>query len=134
MRLLTWFSVRRCFSLPVMTAIDGTSWVDSETCGSCFLARQNSSILCKKDGLYFLYVQVAFSKHSQNGNNKSVVLIRKSSHSTSRKIVEGIYASTTEDSVWVSRAVKLKKGDTVSISIIGDFLKDISYWGAFELH
>lgn len=116
------------------TATDGTSWVDSESCDSCFLARKNDAILCKKDSVYFLYAQVAFSRHSRKTNSKSVVLIKHPSHGPNRKLVEGIYASTTEASVWVSRAVKLKKGDRVKINITGDFLKDISHWGAFELH
>lgn len=114
---------------------EGRSWVDSQSCDSCVLARQNDSILCKKDSLYFLYAQVAFNTHHQKANRKSVFLIRYPSHGKSeKKIAEGIYASTTEASVWVSRVIKLRKGDRVKINITGDFLQDISYWGAFELH
>lgn len=61
-------------------------------------------------------------------------MMRSGRHSQSEKmLVEGIFPSTAEGSVWVSRAIKLKKGDTVRINITGDFLTDISYWGAFEL-
>lgn len=49
------------------------------------------------------------------------------------RIVEGIYPNAMEGSVWVSRAIELKKGHRVKINITGDFLYDISYWGAFEL-
>lgn len=104
-----------------------------QSCDSCFLARQNDSILCKKDSLYFLYAQVAFSKPPAKTNSKWVVLLRYPSSGREKKIVEGIYASTTE-SVWVSRVIELRKGDRVKINISGDFLQDISYWGAFELH
>lgn len=117
-----------------VSTAEGSSWVDSLSCDSCFLTWQNDSILCKKDGLYFLYAQVAFRRDSPKTNSKVVLLIRYRSHGQSeKKIVEGTYASTTE-SVWVSKVIELRKGDRVKINITGSILHDPSYWGAFELH
>lgn len=112
------------------------SWVDaggSQSCHSCHLTWQDNSILCKKDSLYFLYAQVAFSPPKTNF--KSVVLLKHARHSQhEQKIIDGIYPNMAGGSVWVSRAVKLEKGDRVRINITGDLFPDISYWGAFELH
>lgn len=62
-------------------------------------------------------------------------MIRNATHGKSvRKLVEGTFPNTTEGSVWVAKIINLSEGDSISINITGDFLADITFWGAYELH
>lgn len=117
-------------------ASDNRSWQESTTCESCSLVHHQGSIYCLKDSLYFLYAQVAFAMDTDKTprSHKSVVLIRNPAHGQSlKKLAEGTFPPTTEGSVWVANVVRLTKGAQVSINITGEFLSDITVWGAYEL-
>ncbi|XP_036930654.1 lymphotoxin-alpha [Acanthopagrus latus] len=111
----------------------GDSWKDLESCDSCFLVLHNNSIHCMEDSLYFIYSQVTFSKLSHPP--RSVILIKNARPGRHlKKLVEGSFSHTLEGSVWVAKIVRLRKGDSVSINITGDFRRDSTFWGAFQLH
>lgn len=87
-----------------------------------------------KSSLYFIYAQVTFTKHS-NKKPKSVIVRRNATFGkTVKKLVEGTYPSTTNGSVWVGKLVSLMEGDSVSLDITDTFLKDSTFWGAYQLH
>lgn len=119
------------------TAPDNDSWQETSSCDSCHLVHHGGSIQCLKDSLYFLYAQVAFqSLHDKEShrNRKSVILIRNLADDIDqKKLAEGTFPPTTEGSVWVANVVTLRDGDKVSINITGEFLTDITVWGAYEL-
>lgn len=117
----------------VPAAPDNLSWQDSQSCDPCDLVHQRGSVLCLKDSLIFLYAQVAFAA-DRSPRHKSVVLIRNPANGTSLRILaEGTFPPATEGSVWVANVVRLRKDDRVSINITGEFLSDLTHWGAYEL-
>ncbi len=104
-------------------------------CHSCSLLLHDNSILCKTDGLFFIYAQVTFSKHPKKNLTKSVILKRNAVlGKTVKKLVEGTFPHTTEGSVWVAKIVSLTNGDSISLDITDDFLTDSTFWGAYQLH
>lgn len=116
---------------------ENDSWQTTERCEQCSLDYQGGSIECRKDGLYFLYAQVAFEEPPDRShhNRKSVILKRNPAQGKSlRKLAEGTFSSKTEGSVWVANVVRLRKGDKISINITGEYLYDTTVWGAYELH
>lgn len=115
-------------------APDSSSWQEFHTGGSCSLHQLEGYIHCRKSSLYFLYAQVAFAKHPSESQSKAVILLRNPGYGKGlKKLAEGTFPPTTEGSVWVANVVRLKEGDTISINITGEFLSDITLWGAFEL-
>ncbi|NP_001033075.1 tumor necrosis factor beta [Takifugu rubripes] len=113
---------------------DNRSWQEFHSGGSCSFVHHEGSIHCRKNSLYFLYAQVAFTKHASQTRSKSVILVRNPADDKSlRKLAEGTFPPTTEGSVWVANVVRLKEDDTISINITGEVLSDITLWGAFEL-
>lgn len=129
---LNHWSVHGCLNAP--TAPDNRSWQEFHSGGSCSFVHHEGSIHCRKNSLYFLYAQVAFTKHASQTQSKSVILIRNAADDKSlRKLAEGTFPPTTEGSVWVANVVRLKEDDTISINITGEVLSDITLWGAFEL-
>ncbi|XP_030250397.1 lymphotoxin-alpha [Sparus aurata] len=111
------------------------SWEHLDSCDSCFLVLHNDSIHCKKDGLYFIYSQVTFSELTVSPPPRSVILIRNARPGRRlKKLVEGSFSHKQEGSVWVAKIVKLSEGDSFSINITGDFLRQSTFWGAFQLH
>lgn len=120
--------------LNLLTASDRESWQPSQRCDSCFLKERNDSILCGKNGLYLIYAQVTFSSLSSPEKPKSVILIRNARLGRDKKtLVEGTFPHASKSSVWVAKIITLKDDDSISINITGDFLRDITYWGAVEL-
>lgn len=116
------------------TAPDHRSWQESLRCDPSLLVHTGGSILFLEDGLYFLYAQVAFTKDSSRRQSKSVILIRnRTDLGDVLKLAEGTFPPTAEGSVWVANVVQLRQDDTVSINITGDFLTDITFWGAYGL-
>ncbi|XP_037641362.1 uncharacterized protein LOC119497357 [Sebastes umbrosus] len=116
-------------------------WEDSTLeCTSCSLVLNEDSIYCKESSLYFIYAQVTFSKlqeSSKKNQTKSVFLKRNPTPGRSmRVLVEGTFPNTTEGTVWVSKIVKLKFRDSVSIDIKGDHQTHSmsTFWGAYKLH
>ncbi|XP_023141980.2 uncharacterized protein LOC111579092 [Amphiprion ocellaris] len=106
-------------------------WEESPGCDSCSLVLRNDSIYCKKKSWYFIYAQVTFRKTHQS---KSVVLKRNEVFGKSmKKLAEGT-CPLEEGFVWVARIVSLTEGDSVSLEISGDILKDSTVWGAFQLY
>lgn len=118
------------------TAFNNPSWqIDEPRCESCSLVLHNNSIHCKKDSIYFIYAQVTFRKRPNGQHTKSVILIRNPTNGKRVKtLVEGTFPNTTEGSVWVARIVRLKRGDSVSLNITGDFFSENTFWGAYQLH
>lgn len=120
--------------LNVPTAPDRRSWQESLRCDPPLLNHTGGSILVLEDGLYFLYAQVAFRKDSILRQSKSVLLIRnRTDPADVRTLAEGTFQPTAEGSVWVAKVVQLRQDDTVSIEITGEFLTDITFWGACGL-
>ncbi|XP_068425878.1 lymphotoxin-alpha [Clinocottus analis] len=117
--------------------LENSSWHNpGPRCPSCSLYLRNDSIHCTKSSLYFFYAQVTFHK-LQKSQTKSVILKKNPTSGTEIKIlVEGTFPPTTEGSVWVANIVSLTEGDSVSLDIKGDFLKNhmSTFWGAYELH
>lgn len=121
----------------VLSPIDvgNDSWEVTPKCNQCSLVLQNNSIHCKEDSFYFIYAQVTFTKLSKKNQTKKVTLNRDERPGKSkRKLVEGTFPSTTEGSVWVAKIVKLQNGDSFSLDITDDCLKDHTFWGAYQLH
>ncbi|KAF7661048.1 hypothetical protein LDENG_00270520 [Lucifuga dentata] len=116
-------------------SLEKDSWqndIHIPVCGSCALILHENSVHCMKNGLYFFYAQVTFSKHANQ--TKSVMLRRNSTSGKSVKIlIEGTFPIMTEGSVSVARIVSLKEGDSVSLVITDDFQKQGTYWGAYQL-
>nr|XP_057910120.1 lymphotoxin-alpha [Doryrhamphus excisus] len=106
----------------------------SPTCDPCTLTLRDDSIRSAKDGVYFLYAHVTFTK-GPSSKTKSVIVTRNATGGKStRKLVEGTFPNTTTGSVWVAKMVRLQEADSVSLNISGDFLTEDTFWGAFELH
>ncbi|KAG7474484.1 Tumor necrosis factor beta [Solea senegalensis] len=122
--------------IQLIKSLDGHSWEKSLACPSCSLSLRNDSIHCTKDSLYFLYAQVTFTNRPKNPNHtRSVILKRNPTFGRPlRKLVEGRFPATTESSVWVAKIVPLMDGDSVSLVTSDDFLKDSTFWGAYQLH
>lgn len=119
----------------IIVPTDRDSWEHLDSCDSCFLVLHNDSIHCKKDGLYFIYSQVTFSELTVSPPPRSVILIRNARPGRRlKKLVEGSFSHKQEGSVWVAKIVKLSEGDSFSINITGDFLRQSTFWGAFQLH
>uniref|UniRef100_A0A3P8U849 THD domain-containing protein n=1 Tax=Amphiprion percula TaxID=161767 RepID=A0A3P8U849_AMPPE len=118
--------------IPIQVTSSGKDqyWEESPGCDSCSLVLRNDSIYCKKKSWYFIYAQVTFRKTHQS---KSVVLKRNEVFGKSmKKLAEGT-CPLEEGFVWVARIVSLTEGDSVSLEISGDILKDSTVWGAFQL-
>uniref|UniRef100_UPI0037E7B946 lymphotoxin-alpha n=1 Tax=Semicossyphus pulcher TaxID=241346 RepID=UPI0037E7B946 len=114
---------------------DKHSWNEEHSCKSCSLTLRDDSIQCSGSGFYFLYAQVTISRQHRNNQNISVILKRNSSFGKIMKVlVEGTFPHLTEGSVWVAKIVRLSEGDSVSLDITADVLKDHTFWGAFQLH
>ncbi|XP_061770689.1 lymphotoxin-alpha [Nerophis ophidion] len=122
--------------IQLMKSSSNHPWVTGPpTCDPCSLTLRDDSIQSAKDGVYFLYVHVTFTKGLRSSKGKSVVLTRNAtSGKSTRKLVEGTFPATTQGSVWVANMVRLQEGDSVSVNISGDFLTEDTFWGAFELH
>ncbi|XP_028984016.1 uncharacterized protein LOC114842563 [Betta splendens] len=110
------------------------SWEVTPEYKLCSLLLRNNSISCMEDSLYFIYAQVTFSKFSKSNLNKYVTLRRNPRPGKEgRKLVEGVFPSTTDSSVWVAKVVKLQKEDVVSLEITDDCLNENTFWGAYQL-
>nr|XP_061814791.1 uncharacterized protein LOC133605460 [Nerophis lumbriciformis] len=122
--------------IQLMKSSSSHPWVTGPpSCDPCTLTLRDDSIQSAKDGVYFLYVHVTFTKGLRSSKDKSVVLTRNAtSGKSTRKLVEGTFPATTQGSVWVANMVRLQEGDSVSVNISGDFLTEDTFWGAFELH
>ncbi|XP_061920145.1 lymphotoxin-alpha isoform X3 [Entelurus aequoreus] len=122
--------------IQLMKSSSSHPWVTGPpSCDPCTLTLRDDSIQSAKDGVYFLYVHVTFTKGLRSSKDKSVVLTRNAtSGKSTRKLVEGTFPATTHGSVWVANMVRLQEGDSVSVNISGDFLTEETFWGAFELH
>uniref|UniRef100_A0A665UB41 THD domain-containing protein n=1 Tax=Echeneis naucrates TaxID=173247 RepID=A0A665UB41_ECHNA len=113
---------------------DNRAWEKSSGCPSCPLSLHNDSVLCMKTSLYLIYAQVTFTKQSSGRHRKVVTLRRNPSEGKSmKKLAEGIFPNSTEGSVWVANIVKLSRGDSISLDVVDDFLKDHTYWGVLQL-
>uniref|UniRef100_A0A3Q3LKV2 THD domain-containing protein n=1 Tax=Mastacembelus armatus TaxID=205130 RepID=A0A3Q3LKV2_9TELE len=119
------------------TALENNSWQALHSCHNCSLFLSNNSIHCTQDGLYFLYAQVTFTRHTSEHQSKYVTL-KKNPNLTKgkklKKLAEGSFPSSTEGSVWVAKIVRLREGDSVSLDIKDEILKESTFWGAYELH
>ncbi|XP_026172938.1 lymphotoxin-alpha [Mastacembelus armatus] len=117
--------------------LENNSWQALHSCHNCSLFLSNNSIHCTQDGLYFLYAQVTFTRHTSEHQSKYVTL-KKNPNLTKgkklKKLAEGSFPSSTEGSVWVAKIVRLREGDSVSLDIKDEILKESTFWGAYELH
>ncbi|KAL6109687.1 uncharacterized protein ACO6RY_12759 [Pungitius sinensis] len=122
--------------------LEKPAWkISTPECPSCHLTLRNDSIHFAKSGLYFIYAQVTFMGPDQNADapKKSVILKKNERFGTAlRVLAEGNSDKTDshqEVSVWVANVVSLTEGDSVSLDVKGEFLKDTSltFWGAYEL-
>ncbi|XP_013130442.1 lymphotoxin-alpha isoform X2 [Oreochromis niloticus] len=90
------------------------------------------SITVQKNGSYFFYAQVTFREELRQ--ERRVLVERTGFHDNkTKKLAEGIYPASTENSVWLAKIVKLRPWDRVSINITGEILNDHTYWGVIEL-
>uniref|UniRef100_A0A3Q3END9 TNF family profile domain-containing protein n=1 Tax=Kryptolebias marmoratus TaxID=37003 RepID=A0A3Q3END9_KRYMA len=110
------------------------SWVEDLSCASCSLILKNNSIYCNRTGSapapYFIYAQVVFKK---SGQARSVTLIRNASSSgkSQRNLVE--VPAPAEGSVWLGKIIKLTDGESISLQIHGEYRKENTFWGGFQL-
>ncbi|KAI3361312.1 hypothetical protein L3Q82_013493 [Scortum barcoo] len=117
------------------TVPNNYSWQVSSRCSNCDLILHNNSIYFKKESLYLIYAQVTFSRHHKNNLTKSVILKRNAMPGVSvRKLAGGTFPHRTEGTVWVANIVSLNPGDSISLDISDDYLKDNTFWGAYQLH
>ncbi|XP_040900782.1 uncharacterized protein LOC121186180 isoform X2 [Toxotes jaculatrix] len=120
--------------IQLIKSLHDNVWQESPECPSCSLYLGNNSIHCKENSFYLIYAQVTFTKHQSKNPAKSVILRRDATFGKSvMKLVEGTFPSTTEGSVWVAKIVSLTEGDSISLHITDDFLKDSTFWGAYKL-
>ncbi|XP_032374912.1 lymphotoxin-alpha [Etheostoma spectabile] len=122
--------------IQLQKSMDNHWQVTLPRCLSCSLVLLNDSIHCNDSGLYFIYAQVTFNKPKES-QTKLVTLKRNATLGRKQKtLVEGTFPNTTEGTVWVAKTVSLTAGDSVSLNIKGDFLKDstLTFWGAYQLH
>ncbi|KAK2909877.1 lymphotoxin-alpha [Channa argus] len=123
--------------IQLIKSVQNDSWeITHPSCESCSLVLEKNSIHCKKKSIYFIYAQVTFPMMNQKSGNKYVTLKRDATFGRKvRILVEGTFPNTTVGTVWVAKIVSLEAGDRVSLDITNDdFLKDSSFWGAYELH
>ncbi|XP_069393351.1 lymphotoxin-alpha [Paralichthys olivaceus] len=120
--------------IQLIKSVTDDSWQEAPPCRSSSLALRNNSIHCQKNSLYFIYAQVTFTVHHNTSGAKSVILVRNPTVGRrKKKLVVGTFPGTTEGSVWVGKIVHLVEGDSVSLNITDDFLKDNTFWGAYQL-
>uniref|UniRef100_A0A672GL89 THD domain-containing protein n=1 Tax=Salarias fasciatus TaxID=181472 RepID=A0A672GL89_SALFA len=113
---------------------DGLSWEESQACKSCCLVRDQDSVLCTEDGLYFVYAQVTFRGQPDQNRSKTAVLRRSTgTDQPPRTLAEGTFSNRTEGTVWLAKIVRLTAGDRISLRLRDEVLNDNTYWGAVRL-
>uniref|UniRef100_A0A3P9N6D9 Uncharacterized LOC103477746 n=1 Tax=Poecilia reticulata TaxID=8081 RepID=A0A3P9N6D9_POERE len=111
-------------------------WMKHVACESCSLCLHQDSIYVNSSrherALFFFYAQVVFRK---NLTHNHVMLIRNATEypkKDERVLVTG--ESMAVGSVWLGKMVTLTGGDSVRLSITGEYSRTESFWGAFQLH
>ncbi|XP_061573949.1 uncharacterized protein LOC133440643 [Cololabis saira] len=118
--------------IELVKSLDGGSWDPPLRCERCSLLLLNNSIHSTARSVYFVYAQVSVSVRKQH-QAKSVALVRDATPYKKAKTLVKV-PTVAGGSVWLGKMVRLAKGDSVSLNIAGEFQRDDTYWGAFQLH
>ncbi|XP_038161133.1 uncharacterized protein LOC119796581 [Cyprinodon tularosa] len=116
------------------TNLDDPGWQEHVVCASCSLSLHQNSIYISNSSArsrFFIYAQVVFRRQKKHG--LSVKLIRNPSPGKKEKTEAEVPAAEAGGLVWMGRIVSLNGGDSVRLNITGEYERDKTFWGAFQL-
>ncbi|XP_055780403.1 uncharacterized protein LOC129856693 [Salvelinus fontinalis] len=109
-------------------------------CGSCSLVLRDNSVHITSEGFYYFYVQVTFTRHTRGEEKRKVTLFKNgiTNKTVQRTLSEAVYHGEKEGTVFMSRMVKLQKGNSLSLEITSKnnsfrYGGENTYWGAYQL-
>uniref|UniRef100_A0A3Q2GPK3 TNF family profile domain-containing protein n=1 Tax=Cyprinodon variegatus TaxID=28743 RepID=A0A3Q2GPK3_CYPVA len=114
--------------------LDDPGWQEHVVCASCSLSLHQNSIYISNSSArsrFFIYAQVVFRRQKKHG--LSVKLIRNPSPGKKEKTEAEVPAAEAGGLVWMGRIVSLNGGDSVRLNITGEYERDKTFWGAFQL-
>ncbi|PWA28204.1 hypothetical protein CCH79_00018546 [Gambusia affinis] len=114
------------------------AWKERVTCESCSLCLHQDAVYVNSSSLersiFFFYAQVVFRKNLTHNLPSSVTLIRNATKYPKKDERVLVSVPAAGESVWLGKMVILTGGDSVRLSITGEYLRGDSFWGAFQLH
>lgn len=119
------------------TTLNSNGWQKNVACQSCSLSFRNDSIYINSSSsatsFFFVYAQVVFRRPVSHG--WSVALVRGASEFRKERIEAQVPVAATKEagSVWMGKILILSGGDSVRLNITGNFKRDETIWGAFQL-
>ncbi|XP_015259434.1 PREDICTED: uncharacterized protein LOC107104041 [Cyprinodon variegatus] len=119
---------------PGLGHLDDPGWQEHVVCASCSLSLHQNSIYISNSSArsrFFIYAQVVFRRQKKHG--LSVKLIRNPSPGKKEKTEAEVPAAEAGGLVWMGRIVSLNGGDSVRLNITGEYERDKTFWGAFQL-
>ncbi|XP_038849048.1 uncharacterized protein LOC120047583 [Salvelinus namaycush] len=127
----------------IQLTMEKLSWENDHNvpvCGSCSLVLRDNSVHITSEGFYYFYVQVTFTRHTRGEEKRKVTLFKNgiTNKTVQRTLSEAVYHGEKEGTVFMSRMVKLQKGNSLSLEITSKnnsfrYGGENTYWGAYQL-
>ncbi|KAM9722951.1 uncharacterized protein ACNS7B_018506 [Menidia menidia] len=107
----------------------------------CSLCLRGNGLLSTGGGHFFVYAQVAFggpgeavlTRRPAGRRRKPVVLLQLVATATGAMATGAMATGGAAGPVWGAKLARLGPGDSLRLNITGDYERENTYWGAFQI-